>query len=231
MATGTLYLRPSADLSVEHDLYPAGSTSAYSLINEEIADGSSTYIISKKDDYYTIISTSKFRLSNTSAIGNKPFFITAVNIVGDEFVSSTSATASPKNRVALEINGVEMQPVSTNGSKNAGFDCSFPDAIEAINEYLADNKVLPEINIIVESTTWDNSQGGNKADIATSAITQVYVVLTYEEIQDIGIHHKVNGEWKAATAAYKKVNGAWTEITADEAKEIIASRLIKRRNL
>ena len=54
MATGTIILRPSGDISVGHILYPEGSTAAYLLLNEETADGTSTYIKSS-----TVSSVSK----------------------------------------------------------------------------------------------------------------------------------------------------------------------------
>lgn len=176
LVTGTLILRPSADISVEHNLYPADSGAAFLLINEEENDGNATYIVSPPLVSTDILVTSKFKLSPASEMSVKSFVITGVNIIGYSYCSST---VSPRNTLNLEINGVEMQQsVATTGKND--FDVAFPDAIEAINNYVATHKMLPEINITITSITWDSSNGGNKAKPAQSGISQIYVALGYE---------------------------------------------------
>ena len=176
LVTGTLILRPCADISVEHDLYPADSNAAYLLINEEESDGSATYIVSPPLVSTEILVTSKFKLLPASEMSVKSFVITGVNIIGYSYCSSGGA--SPRNTLNLEINGVEMQQsVKTTGKSD--FDVAFPDAIEAINNYVATHKMLPEINITITSKTWDSSTGG-KASPARSGISQIYVALGYE---------------------------------------------------
>lgn len=63
--TSILYLRPSADISINHSLYPADSTAAYLLIGEEEPDGASTYISHTfvADDTSTYSKSSSFRFS------------------------------------------------------------------------------------------------------------------------------------------------------------------------
>lgn len=177
LVTGTLILRPSADISVEHNLYPADSGAAFLLINEEENDGNATYIVSPPLVSTEILVTSKFKLSPASEMSVKSFVITGVNIIGYSYCSSS--TVSPRNTLNLEINGVEMQQsVATTGKND--FDVAFPDAIEAINNYVATHKMLPEINITITSITWDSSNGGNKASPTRSGISQIYVALGYE---------------------------------------------------
>ena len=174
---GTLILRPSADISVEHNLYPADSGAAFLLINEEENDGNATYIVSPPLVSTDILVTSKFKLSPASEMSVKSFVITGVNIIGYSYCSSSNV--SPRNTLNLEINGVEMQQsVATTGKND--FDVAFPDAIEAINNYVATHKMLPEINITITSITWDSSNGGNKARPTRSGISQIYVALGYE---------------------------------------------------
>lgn len=175
---GTLYLRPSADISVGHILYPSDSPSAYSLINEEVADGSSTYITSGSSISENTTVTSKVRLSNTSQMSNKPFTITSVNIVGVVYSNSDK----PINYFTLEINGVEISEITSELSKGqTSFDHSCIEAIAPINEYLLSNKILPQINLTIKSLYYDpGTSTGQKADRTESGVTQIYVVLGYE---------------------------------------------------
>ena len=214
MATGAIILRPSADIetTTQHSTYPGLSANLYTLINEEVADGDSTYIYAKGTPR-----TSKFQLSS----GTIPPEATIIDVT----ICAVPYSQNEDEQIfRLEVNGIQATETPTLYPGQA-FNGSVPSAITLINNYFIVNKTLPPIVLILLSEV---TNGANKSDSKDSGITQVYVVLTYEVITDIGIHKKVNGTWKAATAAYKKVNGAWAEITADEAKEIISSRLIKR---
>lgn len=215
MATGTLILRPSADISVEHFLYPANSdVPAYQRINEEVSDGESLYIRTNSIGGIEI-ATSKFKLSNTTQL-NKSFIITSVSIMGDPIGTGTEKTA--KNEFRLEINGVETESFLAETGKDIDISVSVPGVIDSINEYVATHETLPNINIIITSYIVPSNKSSSD-----SGVSQIYVAMGYEEITDIGIHKKINGTWVAATAAYQKVNGAWVEITEDEAKSILQS--------
>ena len=213
MASGTIYLRPSADISVEHFLYPATSdVPAYQRINEEVSDGKSLYI---RTDFVGGIktATSKFKLSNTTQL-NKSFIITSVSIMGDPICGGTAETA--KNEFRLEINGVETESFLAETGKDVDISVSVPGVIDSINEYVATHETLPNINIIITSYIMPGNKGSSD-----SGVSQIYVAMGYEEITDIGIYKKVNDTWVAAIAAYKKQSGAWVEITEDEAKTIL----------
>lgn len=169
---GSIILRPSADISVGHALIPTDSTSAYLLINEEEQDGSATYIYSSSTEDRTY-SKSKFKLGVSSQSINEPMVISSVSIMGQ--TQANSSSGSSQNEFTLEINGVEIGTYMRTESKSA-FDilCGSNEA-GAINEFLATNKVLPDINIIIESSTFGSGKSQTQ-----SGVTQVYVVLGCE---------------------------------------------------
>lgn len=174
---GALTLRPSADISVEHDLNPADSTAAYLLINEESQDGSSTYIESNATTSGGA-SVSKFKLAVSGQALAKSFVVTSVNIVGSAYSGLYSGTY--KNEFRLEINGTETASVTDTSAKSS-FDFSVSDAIALINEAVATSGALPDINIIITSYMFkDSPSGSNKEETFRSGVTQVYVVLGYE---------------------------------------------------
>ena len=168
----SMVLRPSADISVEHNISPADSAYAYLLINEEVADGSSTYICS----YSTSegIQTSKFKLSGSEQPTATPFTVTSVNIIGQ--VYSTKNTG--RNDFYLEINGESTSVVTTTGGKTDVFDLPVWDAIGILNDAIATSGVLPNINIVISSYTFDEDP--DKIGVEASGVSQVYVVLGYE---------------------------------------------------
>lgn len=67
-------------------------------------------------------------------------------------------------------------------------------------------------HIIIFSSAVKNN---DKDDNFQVRITQVYVVLDYEEISDpetgTGIFLKSNGSWEEVKSVYKKVDGAWVQ--------------------
>ena len=213
MATGTIILRPCADISADHSSVPnLSQKNLYTIINEEVADGDSTYIYAYRDS-----KTSKFQLSS----GAIPPEATIIDVT---ICAVPYSENENEQTFIIEVNGTQATETPILYPDQA-FNGSVPSAITLINNYFIANKTLPQLVLTLISESPD---APSKSDVKRSGITQVYVVLTYEVKTDIGIHHKVNGEWKAASQAYKKVNGSWAEITADEAKQIIASHLIKR---
>lgn len=177
---GSLILRPSADISVGHKLVDnlgGEITSAYLLINEEISDDSSTYIESPTGEHGSSV-TSKFKLSVSGQLINKPFVVTSVNVMGQTMANSANETYEYKNEFWLEINGVETSTVECTTNKSA-FDLAISDAIWLINEAVATNGTLPNININVTSYTFV-PQNVKTAIPHGSGVTQVYVVLGYE---------------------------------------------------
>lgn len=85
---GTFYLRPSADISVDSTVTfaPFGATAAYSLLNEEVCDGASTYIGVSAAAAASQSGTARFAVS-----GNVPKKINKVT--GFDVVVCADATA------------------------------------------------------------------------------------------------------------------------------------------
>jgi hypothetical protein len=147
------------------------------------------------------------------------FIVSSVNIVGVAY-NSNSVNAGSKNEFILEVNGIETAVVTTTTKKT--FDISAADAIALINAALAQNGVLPDINITVKSYSSIFSANNGKEERGVSGVSQVYVAIGYREISDI--NKKVNGEWKPAKAVYQKQSGAWVEISESDFKTLLQGK-------
>ena len=215
MATGTLILRPSADISVEHEKEPSNSANAYSLISEEVADDDSTYLkgaVSIASGKRESLSSFRMSLSSPAKIDRVTKVTVTERISGSKYFEDGQVYGE---YFTLSINGTALQEYQIAKSLPTGYanyTLSVPAAVTPINNYIEDNISLPEITISLRTYYG----GGSKSFY--SNITQVYITIEYEYSEDIGVYHKVGGAWKPATAAYKKVNGTWTEITGDECK-------------
>lgn len=235
MATGTFYLRPSADISLAHPVYPDTLTAGYLAINEEVSDGSATYIgcADVQEDFSC---TSKFRMSLngenkiTKVISATLIFNGSMDGYYTEGNSSTSycycdVFASGSNVFSDSWIDTGSTPSNTNDLSNA----DIPNLVSAINNHISANGpgTMPEITIEIANELTNAASGTSSKSSITldSYVSQVAIALECEYQSDIGIYHKVSGVWKPATAAYKKVNGAWVEITADEAKSTLSSSL------
>lgn len=223
MAAGTFYLRPSADVSLEHWTAYGTRVDGYLKINEEVADGDSTYIFA--DDGGNVL-TSVFSMSFGGAV--EPDRVTSARLVVVSKVSNSTATSSsdcPTTYTVSLDNGAQDSVTYAETSSSyvtAEFDLS--SLADAINGYIKTSGVFPAVTLTIASTT---PAGGSKAEYSLD-ITQVYIAIDYETADDIGIHVKRNGAWEAAKSAYQKQNGAWVGITADECKAILQSNKIKQ---
>lgn len=175
---GTLILRPSADISVGHLLYPSDSTSAYLLINEEFSDGDATYITSETPTASNTetIATSKFKMSNSSELPPKKFATTSVEIRGEVYAIG-GLGANADNEFILNINGTDIFVPRFRASKT--FDISVPNAIPIINDFVAINGEFPEINLTITSHGYTEI-GETKNSYRASGISQVYISATCE---------------------------------------------------
>lgn len=177
LIAGSLTLRPSADISVEHTLYPSDSTAAYLLINEEVADDSSTYIVSGVSGGSP---TSKFKLNDIAQLPGNGFTVTSVNIVGKTYSPGVVNTGISKNDFKLEINGIETSTTPYIEGGKAEFDFSISDAVWMINEAVAKTGMLPNINVSITSYAVAYTDSNGKEQMVQSGVTQVCVVLGYE---------------------------------------------------
>ena len=238
MAGGVTYLRPSADVSIQHTLYPTDSAAAYILINEAEPDEASTLLehIFVAGDTSTYAKSSSFKFSCTDALHPNSKIISAKLYIrhGNDSVSSTDATLT-NYRVGATVN------IDSDVSKTYALEDSLMfDSLNYTTNYtditdIAKNKPVSANFTITLTQLCDNCEvytttGANYSEKeyteAGRAITTAWVEVEYTT--DIGVHRKINGEWKAATAAYRKVNGAWSEISEEECKTVLSSNLIKK---
>lgn len=251
MATGTFYLRPSADVSVDSVITRVPSdTPAYLLINEEVSDGASTRI---ELDYATIdadtTANAKFSLSGyPKKVIEVTNIYAIVSADGDDYgtkeetysmiipsiiVNNTtmysllaSGGAMWKNMFANDnYEPAECYVYSKTDTTNTSYTtATTEDLCEEINAYISANGMLPNIELNFEMEVAKN---GSKKQ-GYSRISQAYVVLECEYDAGFKMHHKVNNVWRHAMSAYQKQNGAWVEITEDECRHILSSNLVVR---
>lgn len=223
-----VYLRPVADISVEHSLNPSDSESAYFLLNEEIADDSTTCIECREQSGQESTRASSFIMSGVSISKN-------IKITGFKFVyryrfyyGTAASGSSATDIITVTLGDTSVSAVcmleettSTYATLEiTSFDNSDAFLVELNNRILNYSGELPEVTVIL-STALSCGENSKSAE-ANYSVTQMYLELDYE-LTNIGIHLKSNGSWLAATQAFQKVNGTWVEITAEECKEILRS--------
>lgn len=230
MATGTFYLRPSADISLGHPVYPDTLGAGYLAINEEVSDDSSTYIGVYQvttDSAYT--SVFKLSLNEIPEIIN----ILSATFIFNGYVKGYEVEGNNTNAYCYCTVKINEQQIFT-GYTTAGqhnedslTDADMPDLVSVLNNHIKNSGIenIPDVTIEI-STEVENAGSGKQA--ASSYVSQIAIALECEYAEGLNINHKVNGEWKAATAAYQKQNGAWIEITEDECKSILSGSFITK---
>ena len=221
MASNTIILRPDRMLRTGGRIssFPSDSGLDYvTAVNEVVADDDAGYVTG-------IMVTSEDGMGFCSYGVETPSKIPKSIIGARIYARSVSKTG--KALAYVEVDGddsfdrgnSDSVKIPTNSAYTT-FVRELPnEVVAAINDSLS-NSIFPilAINVYV--------YGSMKAD-SSDKLTQTYLEIDYEG-GDIGIHKKVNGEWKSATAAYKKTNGAWAEITADECKAYLSSSFVTK---
>lgn len=222
MANGIIYLRPSADVEINHQEASGNSTEFgdfYTLINEEVSDEATTYIISSKTQSSHDVA-SIFEMSGITP--NNKFNITKATI----YISAWCATSSDNTVIEAHSRGNVVVGENTASFSISFADfgsfgewlelyCDIDDLVQIINDYIEINGTFPAITL--EYSTGNTLENNSKSlSVGTS---QIYIELEYST--DIGVHIKSKGTWLSATQAFQKVNGAWVEITEDECKSIL----------
>ena len=186
MAEYQFFLRPSADISVEHELVPEDSPNAYSLINEEVYD-SSTYLTLKGVVGETVTATSSFKMSGVRPSDARDIFHASVN-------------GLPGNtQVVATING--QQFVLNDSLSLFNYKYSSDDFIEAMKNY-------DESTEVTLTFTNTNTTASDEKITIDTFVCQVYIEVMYSN----GVFRKVNNEWKATNTVYQKINGVWEQI-------------------
>ena len=227
MAINTVYLRPIADVSLGHSLYPSTSTAGYLLINEETTDEDSTYIY--LDDSVATTATSTFKFGCDSSDLRISVKDATLHVAAKEDASGSS---SSDVYATVMIDGVVVvQDVHVNAYLGNLFTyyrtedyCSIKEIASYVNDYLIENNYsgLPDINISLTTTTEKGT--GKNSGTANVRLSTVWIELTCSNY--IASNKKMGKEWANVIEAYKKINGSWVEIaTEDEYQSIIGQTL------
>jgi hypothetical protein len=220
VAEGKFYLRPSEDISVEHDMRPSGSTSAYLLLNEEVSDEAGTYI---KSGVHRSAHTETSSFKFSGVVPNEEIRITELNFVanGHRFESDM------RNFCTVTIG---EQSVSKTISFDTAYSSDYSDVselVDSLNDYIKANGAGSFPEVIASVTTDTESQPDDlKQQYPYTCFSQLYIEVTYKTVTGLGIYRKSGGAVKAATAAYRKLGGSWVEITEEEAKGVLKNNII-----
>jgi hypothetical protein len=233
----TVILRPTGDYpsTTAYTLSKSAGDSYYSLINEEAADNDASYI-------FQAIS-SKSRTDNATVVfkweKNTPVKILRVKM---HFIAKTTSSASADTRrtsgyILLEGPGIlfdgapiDASAVSPASSYLSGtLTSSYADYAREWNasEFTYTNSALQEIiptELVVNDfslgTTFfraniflNGNKNSSKNDDFQNRITQVYLEVTYEDIEtdSAPLYVKRDGAYAQAAKVYKKVDGAWVQ--------------------
>ena len=212
-----IYLRPSADISIEHGLYPAESTSAYSLINEEINDGSATYISHTFDanDATTWSKTSSFVFSASQNMPSSDLYKIKQAFFYTDEGTNVELTAATLENYCIEVTiRIDDNNVITIDNVNGGV--YFTNLINISS--------FPQSVSVTVTTKCDSCTAGSKSSTTTRLLTQLYIEIVYET----HIRRKVNDVigWRVADIVYQKINNTWTQI--DNYYEPLQSKLIAK---
>ena len=223
-----LYMRPTADIYVNHKMVPEGSANGYALINEVTSDGSATYIGTTVDTADTrVTKSSSFVLAGVDMPLDE-FRITDLAIVVKysqpssgtyEFLSSYTVTSNGITGVSDVCSpSANTWLSSTSTLRISSFDRN-GQFLQMFNEYTKANGKTPNVEIAV--TTHCKSSKSS----ASFYITQLYLQVTYNTLVykklpvktttvtgSFGIQTTITtGGWTQAKV-YKKTNGVWSAV-------------------
>lgn len=230
MATGTIVLRPSSDITMNHEASESGgwwgsSADGWEMISEEQADDNSTYI------YMTVDSTEQGNspgnitesvfLLNTESLPQGEYQITEARLFSRSCKSRNGEEATCTCYFAVGNQGgnsagaaTDNQNLTSSYATNGETSASL---VEDINSELQSGS-FPQLSVTVETT---GSKAETKDNDGYVRVTQIYLELDYETIEEEqsteSLYIKQNDSWVEYAKAYRKANGRWTEIPLTEA--------------
>lgn len=219
MAENIIIFRPSADIQLQHTVFPSGLTAGYLAINDIESDGVSTFISGGSDDKSVFQFYGEYP-SNIINVLNGLIFL--------DFTEADMLSDALRGEVYVElyVDGVVL-------SEYYSEVYSYPSVIEVsngdiqkINEYILLNKKMPDIWLSVRFDVEVQSNESGKGGGGETGLTKMQVQLGYQ--QKFGIFQKMNNSYKHAIHSYKKIDGAWSEISSDETQTIIINNTIRR---
>ncbi|MBR3806666.1 MAG: hypothetical protein IKJ13_07555 [Clostridia bacterium] len=222
MAAGTVILRPSADISLGHPVYPEGMK-GYMAISEEVSDGSATYI-GVLDASDSGGGSSIFELTRVETYKINKVISAKLRLdwmVRSNYQEGNSSVAWMEVTIYCEENAIyTFRDAVKNGGKAPDVLLDVPDIASAFNNYLETSGYIPKVSASISSGYEGH---GNKTPV-DCALTTLTIILECE--LGINVYKKVNGAVKAATATYRKLGGSWAEITEEEAKDVLKNNII-----
>lgn len=211
MATGTIVLRPSADISFHHGATD-GYSYGYSMLSEVVADDDSTYI------YMDINRTSGNSIESVFLLdGDLPqgkINVTDVRLYSRAKMSGNQENASYTCYFAVGTDqGGSSSDASTSSDELSEYyvtHTSTSNALVSQINSLLENGDFPQVSVKVG--TYGSKSSALKSD-GYARVTQIYMEIDYETI-DVPVSHiyiKENGVWNDYSKVYKKIDGLWVE--------------------
>lgn len=236
MATGTFYIRPSADISLGHPVYPTTLSAGYLAINEKESDGASTYIgiTSNSGSYVTYSSSFKMSLDDNVKITEVLSATFKYNGSVNSTTNSTGNSAEDQDHsqciCTVLVSGTNVFDRRHYDWWEEGTirdnltDADMPDLVAALNNYINTNGSFPDIQLNV--TNIAQPDNGTK-EKGYSYVTTISIALTCNYIPILP-YVKKEGTWYTPKfgSSYKKVNGSWIKKTDDECRNYITSKMI-----
>jgi hypothetical protein len=226
MATKTVIARPSSTISFSTPMntIPSGTSfnSTYTLINEEIADGDSTYV------YYPVPGTvntwfsPEFGFKIPTALQYGEYLdIKSLKVVA--LISANNSQSTTKS-MTFTVNLYNDDVVMHSETKTV--DCSSYSAISEYHETVAifenicqtmvnDFDIDHETAIIgikLDGSTYIGTSSKNNGQTVgvSFQLTQLYIEFTYEQYSK-KIYLKKDGSWEEIQGTvFIKQNGSWT---------------------
>lgn len=220
-------LRPSADIS-------GGDGTSYLKINDIVADDDETCLgVDASGDRggqdYDDTATYVFSLS-----GNIPLNrikVTDIKIIYRISMYDPPAYGGASFTIILTKENKEFFYNLIDKADSEEF-VTFNETVQAewINSVISSPlEFLSKIQMKIRLRAYHQyNEGMSKGDGGKVFITQAYIEVLYDDVENVGIYDKINGKQKAATATYQKVNGKWTDIPEDEVKTILKNNTIQR---
>lgn len=212
MATGTITLRPSQDIDVEHST--SRGSNAYSMIADTVADDDSTYIYSTLSSGNwggsNVTDESTFILSGSIPQGN--IHVTEVRMYSRARIGNNDESGSYTCYFAVGGNGGDSSDAATNANLTSSYQThtSTSDSlVQEINDALSSGS-FPQMSVRVHTN--GSAASGMKAEDGYIRVTQVYMEIDYEEVEESShIYIKENGRWVEYSKVFIKRNNAWVE--------------------
>lgn len=171
LVSGTLYLRPSADISLGHGYWPNTLTAGYLAINEAESDDYTTYLSTNMGDNFESVFSMAF------AENAKPVSISTMKLVAvDSFSDSTGLEHVQTYVVTLE-DGTQYSATKTHSGSTSGFvvtEFDLSSIVNAINNHIGETGSFPAITLTVNSVAPKNTIKSS----SDHKLTQVYIELT-----------------------------------------------------